>query len=181
MIDFSLTDSGLYCPKGALKTHAQFLVFRGDDGECIDGWETSNLIVDDGKSVMLGQLFGQNVTGLVNGNSFTYSAPMNSLGVGTDSTAAATTQFKLNPSVAGSTSLLAIASYTMTASSGSGASTALVTATWGTGTANFSWNEWGIFNGTTNGTSIMFDRSVFGAFNKTSAVSIQLSVTISQS
>lgn len=157
-----------------------FLVYEGDSDKCIDGWESRNLVVDDGKSVILGQLFGQNVSGLVNGNTFTYAAPMNSLGVGTDATAAAVTQFQLNPSVAGSTSLIAITSYAITAASGSGPATAVVSATWGTGVANFSWNEWGIFNGTTNGTSVMFDRAVITPYNKTTAVAIQLTVTVTQ-
>ncbi len=178
--------SGLWVPDShgglALRTRAVFEVIRAADGVCVDGWETANIIVDDGKSVMLGQLFGQNVSGLQGGNNFAYPAPMNTLGVGTDSTAAAVTQSKLNPGVAGSTSLIAIASYTMgAATGGAGSATAVVSATWGTGVANFSWNEWGIFNGTTNGTSLMFDRSTFGAFNKTSAVSIVLTVTITQS
>lgn len=180
---FVLTEDGLYRPSGAIRTHATFLVFDGNDGACLDGWETKNLVVDDGKSIMLGQLFGQNVSSLLNATNptFTYPAPMNSLGVGDNSTAAATTNTQIGTSNA---SAIAIASYTMTASSGSGAATALVTATWGTGSANFSWNDWGILNGTaTSGgktTSQLFDRSTFGAFAKTTAVSIQLSVTLSQ-
>lgn len=180
---------GLYVPDREGWTNTgTFLVFDGDDGRCLDGWETYNLVVDNGKSVMLGQLFGQSVSSLwssltLHGASFTYNTanngPMNSLGVGTDNTAAAGNHWQLNPVTAGSTSLIAITSYVMTAANAA-AATAAVTALWGTGTANFTWAEWGIFAGTTNGTSLMFDRSVFGPFTKTSSVSIQLTATISQ-
>ena len=52
--------------------------------------------------------------------------------------------------------------------------------TFGTGVANFTWNEAGLFNGTVNGTSNMFNRVIIGPFAKTSSVSIAYSTTITQ-
>ncbi len=183
---FHLDDAGLYLPsKGSLTCQGLGLVYRATDGLCVDGFEFSNRIVDNGKSVILGQLFGQNVSGLYTTTPFTYPAPMNSLGVGVGTTASANTDFQLATSTA--PSIISIATYAMTASTGTGAATAVVTATWGTGVANFVWAEFGIFNGTVNGTSIMLDHNTsgdspaFGTFNKTTAVSIQLQITISQS
>lgn len=129
-----------------------------------------NLIVNKGKTRMLTQLAG------------TTTAPFTSMGVGTDSTAAAATQTQLNPGVAGSVSLIACdATFPSVTADGTTPVVGTWQATWGTGVANFSWNEWAIFNGTTNGTSIMFDRSVFGPFTKSAAVSIVLSAAVTQS
>lgn len=126
---------------------------------------TANLIVTVGKDLMLDRLFG-----------LASAVALTSVGVGTDSTAAAVGQIKLNPTVTGSVLL-------QTADGGTAraAEVVTITSTFGTGVANFSWNEWGLFNGNVNGTSVMFDRTVFGPFTKTSAVSIVLQATITQS
>ena len=47
---------------------------------------------------------------------------------------------------------------------------------WGTGEANFAWNEWGVFNASSSGT--MLSRKVESLGTKTSAQSWQLTVTI---
>lgn len=54
--------------------------------------------------------------------------------------------------------------------------------TYATGEGNMNWQEIGLFNGATNGTSILFNRiAPIGAFNKTSSVSIVATVTLTQS
>jgi polyisoprenoid-binding protein YceI len=130
-------------------------------------WEElyENLIVDTGKQAYLDRLAGLGAV-----------AAFTSLGVGTDSTAAAAGQIKLNPTVAGSVLIKAAdggfpsrAGFVLT-----------IKSTFTTAEANFVWNEAGYFNGTVNGTSIMFNRVIIGPFTKTSAVSIAYTTTITQ-
>lgn len=126
----------------------------------------SNLIVDTGKSGTLDRLAGLSSV-----------AAFTTIGVGTDSTAATTAQTKLNPTVAGSVLLQAC-----DATFPSRAALVLTfKSTFGTAVANFTWNEAGVFNGTVNGTSTMFNRVIIGPFAKTSAVSIAYTTTITQS
>lgn len=125
-----------------------------------------NTIVTSGKTAYLQRLGGTNAT-----------AAFTSLGVGTDSTAAAVGQTQLNPTVAGSV-LLQAADATYPSVAGT---VLTIQSTFATGSANFQWNEAGYFNGTTNGTSVMFNRVVIGPFTKTAAVSIVYVSTITQS
>ncbi|MDB5165728.1 MAG: hypothetical protein JWM00_618 [Candidatus Saccharibacteria bacterium] len=124
-----------------------------------------NMIVTNGKNLTLDRLFG-----------LASAVAITSVGVGTDSTAAAIGQTQLNPSVSGTVLI-------QTADAGTARSGQVVTitSTFGTGVANFSWNEAGLFNGNTNGTSTMFNRVVIGPFAKSSAVSIVYQTTVTQS
>lgn len=125
-----------------------------------------NLIVTSGKNAYLDRLAGLSSV-----------AAFTSLGVGTDSTAAAVGQTQLNPTVAGSVLIQAAdATYPSRASN-----VLTIKSTFGTGVANFTWNEAGYFNGTTNGTSVMFNRVIIGPFTKSSSVSIAYTTTITQS
>lgn len=126
----------------------------------------NNLVVTAGKDLALDRLFG-----------LSSAVAISSVGVGTDSTAAAATQTKLNPGVAGSVLLQTADASPATSRT---AETVTIQATFATGSANFNWNECGLFNGNTNGTSTMFNRIVIGAFNKTLAVSIVLQLQITQ-
>jgi hypothetical protein len=151
-----------------------FTVYEGDIkydehgrvlNRIVDSWTGENLIVTVGKNLVLDRLFALNgpPTGIT------------SVGVGTDSTAAAVGQTQLNPSVAGSVLI-------QTADAGTSRTNQTVTiqSTFGTGVANFQWNECGLFNGNTNGTSTMFNRIIIGPFTKTSAVSIVIQIQITQ-
>lgn len=103
---------------------------------------------------------------------------VNSLGVGTDSTATAAAQTKLNPSVTGSTFLGPLD--TSPAASAPTLSDVTLTGTAGTAglvsgqetiaaaNGNFAWTEIGMFDGTTNGTSNMLDRATFAVITKAS-------------
>ncbi len=124
-----------------------------------------NMIVNVGKNLTLDRLFG-----------LASAVAITSIGVGTDSTAAALGQIQLNPVTAGSVLL-------QTADAGTSRTNQVVTiqSTFGTGVANFTWNEAGLFNGNTNGTSVMFNRVIIGPFAKTSSVSIVYVTTITQS
>lgn len=124
-----------------------------------------NLIVTNGKNLMLDRLFG-----------LASAVALTSIGVGTDSTAAAVGQTQLNPTVAGTVLI-------QTADAGTSRTGQVVTikSTFGTAVANFNWNEAGILNGNVNGTSTLFNRVVIGPFLKSASVSILYTAQISQS
>jgi hypothetical protein len=153
----------------------QFTAYEGDVWYRPDGsignkvaYESpvyKNIIVNNGKNLALDRLFG-----------LASAVAISSVGVGTDSTAAAVGQTQLNPTVAGTVLI-----QTADAGTARSAQTVTITSTFGTGVANFTWNEAGLFNGNTNGTSTMFNRVVIGPFAKTSAVSIVYQTTVTQS
>lgn len=124
-------------------------------------------IVTNGKTLILDMLFG-----------LASATKVTAMGVGTDSTAFAVGQTQLNPSVSGSVLLQVFDGGFPTIA----AQVVTCQCTYATGSANFTWNEIGLFNGTTNGTSVMLDRiAPIGPFTKSSAVSIVAVVTITQS
>jgi len=122
-----------------------------------------NMIVTNGKNLTLDRLF--NLSGAVG---------ITSVGVGDSATAATLAQTGL----IGTTNVLL-----QTADAGTSRTNQVVTiqSTFGTGVANFTWNEAGLFNGNTNNTSVMFNRVIIGPFAKTTAVSIVYVTTITQS
>lgn len=127
-----------------------------------DSGVTKNLILTSGKNLLLDRLFGLGGDGAIG-----------HIGVGDSATAAAV----------GQTQLLGTNTLIQGASSGPSRSgqTVTIASTFGTAVANFTWNEAGLFNGTSNGTSKMFNRVVIGPFAKTSAVSIVYTATVTQS
>lgn len=154
-----------------LKGHWDFAVYNGDpeydeDGHIInklvDHFEIDNLIVTTGKQLLLDRLF------LMNGP----PAEVKAMGVGATAAAAVVADTQL-----GSTPTIKLFDALPTRSG------LVVTCicTFLTTDANISWNELGLFNGVVNGTSIMLNRiAPIGPFNKTSAVSIVVTVTITQ-
>lgn len=123
-----------------------------------------NLIVTNGKNLMMDRLFN-----------LASAVALGQIGVGTDPAAAAVGQVQLNPVTAGS--VLIQAADAGTSRSGQ---TVTIKSTFGTSVANFQWNEAAIFNGTVNGTSVMFNRVVIGPFTKSTAVSIVYTTTVTQ-
>lgn len=126
-----------------------------------------NLIVDTGKAAYLDRLAG------INGPPAAFAH----IGVGSGTDAVAVGQTRLNIGGTGS-ALLKACDATFPSRSGL---VLTYRATFGTAEANFTWNEAGIFNGTVNGTSIMFNRVIIGPFGKSSSVSIVYTTTITQS
>jgi len=120
-----------------------------------------------GKDLMLQRLGGITATAI------------NSMGVGSSNTAFAATQTALQGTY---TALQAL-----DAGSPTEASEVLTcTCTFSTSEGNLNggasaWEEIGLFNGTTNGTSTMFNRIVIPAITKTSAISIVAVIQITQS
>lgn len=126
-----------------------------------------NLITTVGKNHMLDRLFG-------------FTSPVNStaigfVGVGNSATAAAVTD----------TVLLGASNLFQAADAGASRTTnvATIKSTFGTGVANFVWNEAGISNNSTNLATnmVLFNRVIIGPFTKTTAVAIIYTTTITQS
>jgi hypothetical protein len=128
----------------------------------IDTYEGDNLVVTNGKGLLLDMLFG-----------LASATKVNSMGVGATATAAVVgdTQIGSTPTILAFDALPTRSALVVTCIT-----------TFGTAQANISWNELGMFNGTVNGTSTMFNHiAPIGPFAKTSAVSIVVTVQITQS
>lgn len=122
-----------------------------------------NIITTAGKGLLLDRLFA-----------LASAVAVTSIGVGASATAAVIgdTQLGTTPTIIAQDATFPSRSSLVVTSQG----------TFGTGSANISWNECGLFNGTVNGTSVMLDRiAPIGPFTKTSAVSIVLQITVTQS
>ncbi len=117
--------------------------------------EGENLIVTVGKQMIMDRLFGLSAVGA-----------MSRIGVGTSATAAAI----------GNTTLTGGVFVAYDATPIRTSLTVVAIATFGTGTANISWNELAMDNGTT----LLNRIAPIGPFAKTSAVSIVVSVSIVQ-
>lgn len=129
----------------------------------IDRIEGDNLVTTAGKGLLLDRLFALG----------TPPTQITHMGVGASATAAAVgdTQLNTTPTLQAFDALPVRAGLVVTA-----------VTTFATGTANINWQELGLFNGSVNGTSILFNRiAPIGPFNKTAAVAIAVTVTITQS
>lgn len=148
-----------------MKGHWLLEVYEGDierdeDGnilnEKVDEIEGENLIVTVGKQMILDRLFGLSAVGA-----------MTRIGVGTSATAA----------VVGDTALTGGVFVAYDSTPTRSTTTVTCVSTFGTATANINWQELGMDNGTT----LLNRIAPIGPFNKTSAVSIVVTVTITQS
>lgn len=115
----------------------------------------ANLVVTVGKGLILDRLFGLSAVGA-----------MTRLGVGTSATAAALGDTTLTGGV--------FQAYDSTPTRSGTAVTCVVT--FGTGAANINWQEMGMDNGTT----LLNRIAPIGPFNKTTAVSIVVTLTFTQ-
>jgi len=132
----------------------------------IDTFEGDNLVTTNGKGLLLDRLFALG------------SPPgaLTAMGVGNSATAAVVGDTQL----AGATPAPDLRLYDALPTRSGLVVTAI--RTYATAEGNMNWQEIGLFNGVTNGTSILFNRiAPIGPFNKTSAVSISATVTITQS
>lgn len=157
----------------ALEALHQFTVYEGDIEYDDEGnitnrvvWQSPkyrNLIVTSGKNLVLDRLFGLG------------GAPAaTNMGVGTESLAPALTQTRLNPSGGGTV-------FIRSGSASRAGNIVTISAVFGTGEANFTWREAGLFNGTINGTSTMFNRvSPIGPVSKTSERSVIYTIEVTQ-
>lgn len=148
-----------------LKGHWKLEVFDGDNGPLLETIEGDNLIVTSGKGLLLDRLFS--IAG--------FGGAINSMGIGNSATGAAIADTQLG----GATPVPVLQALDSTPTRSGLVVTAV--STFGTTVANQTWQELALFNGTVNGTSVMLNRiAPIGPFTKTSAVSIVVTVTITQ-
>jgi hypothetical protein len=122
--------------------------------------EQDNLVVTTGKQLYLDRLFAMGGP----------PAAVTHMGVGATATPAVVgdTQLGSTPTILAFDSLPTRSGLVVT-----------TVRTFATGEANISWNEIGLFNGAVNGTSTMFNHiAPIGPFNKTSAVAIAATLTV---
>jgi hypothetical protein len=123
-------------------------VFARHKIEPYETWQRDNVnnVLQAGWVALLGGIAGTSIT-----NKF--SATNGRIGVGTSSTAVSYTQTALQGDTGGSstTSYYQLVSGAPTISTGSSPPTLVLAATFGTGNANFAWNEFGSDNYTTSG------------------------------
>jgi hypothetical protein len=156
--------------------------FHGDN---IDGTpyevieREGNLLMNGGASCIWEALIG-NATG-TSGQTLTYFDNSNAyIGVGNGTTAAAATQTDLQASVGTANQIrVGMDSTYPQHSDGTGASAGTITfrSTYGTADANFSWYEWGVFNGASGGRMLNRKQEDLGV--KTSASTWTFSVSLS--
>lgn len=133
----------------------------------VDRFEGDNLVTTAGKGLLLDRLFNMPATP---------AGALTAMGVGNSATAAAVGDTQL----LGATPVPDLRLYDALPTRSGLVATAI--RTYATAEGNMNWQELGLFNGVTNGTSTLFNRiSPIGPFNKTSAVSIVVTVTITQS
>lgn len=141
-----------------------------------------NILTIGGASVLWETLIGNGTT--TAGQALTYfNNAQAAIGVGNSATAAADTQTNLLGAVAGTDRFRVAmdATYPLhTDTTGTAGSKSITyRSTFGTGTANIVWNEWGVFNSATDGTGRMLNRKQEALGTKTSAASWVLTITLS--
>ena len=155
--------------------------YHGDDldqapFEIVEG--DGNLLMYGGASCLWECLIGngtgtaaQTLTYFNNGNAY--------LGVGDSTTAAAATQTDLQAATNKLRKAMDATYPSHTDATTSGAATITFRSTFATTDANFAWQEWGLFNGSSGGR--MLNRKVTSLGTKTSAASWVFTVTITLS
>lgn len=156
--------------------------YREPNGDELLAWATANHI--DVESVEVeGNLLTTagltRITSLITGAGGTaYNAANTRIGVGDDATAAAIGNTDLT-AIAGSTHRQFALADNSTPTTSAGVIT--IRATFGTSLANFHWQEWGVDNGTANGTTVtapLLNHKVTDLGTKTSASSWVFTITI---
>ncbi len=149
-------DSGIYLPK-----HIGRIL-----DQPVKVLEGENLVTTTGKSLLLDRLFALGAP----------PTQLNSMGVGNSATAAGVGDTQLG----GATPAPDLRAFDALPTRSGLVVTAI--RTYATTEGNMNWQEMGMFNGIVNGTSVLFNRiAPIGAFNKTSAVAIALTCTLTQS
>lgn len=128
-----------------------------------------NMLTYGGVSALFDRLIDATPTVGVFDNSNAY------LGVGDSSTAAAATQTDLQAATNKHREAMDASFPTHTDGTDEAAASVVFKSTFETGDANFTWNEWGLFNASTSGR--MLSRRVFSGGTKTSSDTWTLTVT----
>ena len=153
-----------------------------DAGEAPAPYETierdGNLLLIGGVSALWQFAVGNGTTTADQELSY-YSNARATIGVGDSSTAAADTQTALQAATNRLYKAMDATYPLHTDSDSSGAAkTITFRSTFGTGDANFAWQEWGIFNSTTHNTGRGLNRKVESLGTKTSAATWVLTITL---
>lgn len=140
---------------------------------------SGNLVTNGGVSALWGFAIGNGTTTAEQPLTY-YSNARATIGVGDSSTAAAATQFDLQAATNKFRQGMEATYPTHT----DGTQSITFRSLFATGNANFAWQEWGVFNGTTaagssTAASRMLNRKVENLGTKTSAASWQFTVTLS--
>lgn len=112
--------------------------------------DDGNLLVFGGASTLWECLIGNGTATAAQTLTFFNNANAH-LGVGDSSTAAAATQTDLQAGANKSRKAMEATFPTHTDGTTSGSHQIVFKSSWGTGDANFAWNEWGLFNGSSGG------------------------------
>lgn len=155
--------------------------------ECRTLWKPKLVFEDEGNMLMYGgasayweMILGNGTTTAA--QALTYFNNANAaLGVGDSSTAVAATQTDLQGAAAPTNKIRKAMNATYpqhTDGTASGNASAVFQSTFATTEANFTWNEWGLFNSATAGAGRMLNRRVVNMVTKTSAVALDLAVTL---
>jgi len=150
----------------------------GDPYDVVFG--SPNLLMYGGASCQWETLIGNGTA--TAGQALTYfSNAQAALGAGDSSTAAAATQTDLQ-SASNKPRVAMNATYPQhTDGVVSGSASIVFQSTFGTGTGNFAWQEWAVFNSATAATGRMLNRKVESLGTKTSAATWQFTVTLTLS
>ena len=158
------------------RCHTLLRKFRGDTREIIEEVSVDgNLLMYGGASVQWQTLIGNGTT--TSGQTLTYFINANAhIGVGDSSTAEAATHTDLQAATNKLRKAMDATYPLHTDATTSGAASIVFRSTFATGDANWAWNEWALFNGSSGGR--MLNRKVQSLGTKTSAASWQLTVTL---
>lgn len=162
------------------RCHTLLRKFRGDSTQLDDLYDEvsidGNLLMYGGASAQWQTLIGNGTT--TSGQALTYFNNANAhIGVGDSSTAEAATHTDLQAATNKLRKAMDATYPQHTDGTVVGSASAVWRATFATGDANWAWNEWGLFNGSSGGR--MLNRKVQSLGTKTSAASWQLTVTLS--
>lgn len=139
--------------------------------------ENDNLLMFGGASCIWETLIGNGTT--TAGQNLTYfNNAQAAIGVGDSTTAAAATQTDLQASTNKVRVGMDATFPSHTDGTASGNASIIFSSTFNTSTANFAWQEWGVFNSSTAATGRMLNRKVSSLGTKTTG-SWQLQVTLS--
>lgn len=173
-------------PHDVVRWKAQWKVekFHGDSTAPEDSYEViereGNLLMYGGASCLWQALIGNGTT--TAGQALTYfNNAQAAIGVGDSSTAAAATQTNLQAATNKLRKAMDATYPLHTDATTSGAASIVFRSTFATGDANWVWNEWGVFNSTTDAVGRMLNRKVESLGTKTSAATWQLTLTLSLS
>lgn len=154
----------LIVPKLVFEDEGNLLMYGGASCQ----WQT---LIGNGTATA-----GQALTYFNNGNA--------AIGVGDSSTAAAATQTNLQGAASPTNRIRKAQNATYpqhTDATTSGAASIIFQSTFSTSEANFTWNEWGLFNSATDGTGRMLNRRVVNLGTKTSAAAWDFTITLTLS